>query len=296
MSLARGFAIAFLAALPSLALAYPARFFGENSVPGESTIADTILALQHRVSGKVLKVDRLPREQDFYYECQRLPNVPPTLLCLFNHRLLMNAALSRPTYYLEQEKRILSKEEFLEEVKSSRAEGFNLPLPKVRGFYQQARENVPPTQGAASTPEEVFLRVEERFSREVLKEAALEDGHNYLITAAVTEDLLPTLSHELLHAQYFHDAQYRTIVQAFWRKEVSPAEKQLFRSVLQGSYDVQDEALLMDEFQAYLLMYGSTLEALDPLKNRHQGVLLSHLRASGRLLWADEIPGITAVN
>lgn len=304
---------------------FPLRHAEESTAGEVRNVAEAIFRLQGEVGAKVPRVDRLPRESDFFYQCARLPGLPDTRLCLFNSRLLMNAALARPSYFSENERRVLSQSEYLEEVKGSRAEGFNLGVPTLVEFLRRkaAGEGGPAgssagmaggaassaaSGGASSTAsgegvssgnegtdgllpgEQVFLRVEEKFQAETLQPLAAHGEPAYLITASVTEDLVPVLTHELQHAQFFHDEAFRRAVALYWKNAVNEDDRAAFRKALEGSYDVRDERVMLDEFQAYVLMTSSTLEALEPLARKHGAPLRAALRAERLEPWAGVVP------
>ncbi len=62
------------------------------------------------------------------------------------------------------------------------------------------------------------------------------------------------LHHELSHGAFFTDAAYRAYVARFWTTTLSPAQRQDFRAFLGGEgYDMNDDILMMNEMQAYLI-------------------------------------------
>jgi len=59
--------------------------------------------------------------------------------------------------------------------------------------------------------------------------------------------------HELGHAWYAVNADYQAYARAFWYDVLTPRERDGFRRFLAArSYDVSNEALVIDEAQAYL--------------------------------------------
>jgi hypothetical protein len=61
--------------------------------------------------------------------------------------------------------------------------------------------------------------------------------------------------HEILHAQYFNDVNFRNTVDKFWN-ELSVKERDELRSVIGTQYDASDDFLMRNEFQAYILQPG----------------------------------------
>jgi hypothetical protein len=129
----RSIALCWLLA-PVLACAFPVRHENESTREVGESLRATVNETTARVAARKPRFDRLPRAGDLYYECVALPGLANTTLCLFNIRILMSAALSRVSYYSENEKRVLSDAEMLEQVKQSKALGFNLPVPTVIDF------------------------------------------------------------------------------------------------------------------------------------------------------------------
>jgi len=60
------------------------------------------------------------------------------------------------------------------------------------------------------------------------------------------------VGHEILHAQYFLEENYRESVNTFW-KAMTNKEKKRIRKTLSDVYNKEDEFLMINEFQAYIL-------------------------------------------
>jgi hypothetical protein len=62
------------------------------------------------------------------------------------------------------------------------------------------------------------------------------------------------LRHEMSHGEFFTNEAYRRHSERFWREKLSEAERKLFRKYLsRHGYDPQDETLMINEAQAYLM-------------------------------------------
>ncbi len=62
------------------------------------------------------------------------------------------------------------------------------------------------------------------------------------------------LRHEMSHGEFFTNASYRSHCERFWREKLTEAERKLFREFLSGhGYDPDDESLMINEAQAYLM-------------------------------------------
>lgn len=293
------FAMAWVSLVALEASAHPVRHTNESFVDASVALQETVRELNARVVAKKPRFDRMPREGDLHYECEALPALPTTMLCIFNMRLLMNAALTRASYYSENEKRVLSDAEMLEEVKSSRALGFNLSAPMLEDFQarrDRSREFLASRPSFAVTEalgpvESVFLLTENRFEEEFALPFTAAYPSGYLITAAADDDLITLLGHELQHAQFFHDEAFRDVVERYWRDATTAADKDSFRAALKGAYDVENPRIVLDEFQAYMLMEEPTLSALIPLAQRHREPLRRALEAAGVAPYRERLLG-----
>lgn len=71
------------------------------------------------------------------------------------------------------------------------------------------------------------------------------------ITASVRRTIL---HHELGHGEFFSNPAYAAYCAAFWKETLTEEERQAFRRFLASrNYDARDEALMINEMQAYLL-------------------------------------------
>jgi hypothetical protein len=62
------------------------------------------------------------------------------------------------------------------------------------------------------------------------------------------------LRHELSHGEFFSDPAYADYVRAFWRNNLTQAERAGMRRFLGSEdYDTADEGLMLNEMQAYLM-------------------------------------------
>lgn len=62
------------------------------------------------------------------------------------------------------------------------------------------------------------------------------------------------LRHEMSHGEFFTNEAYRRHCERFWRERLTEAERKRFRDFLsRHGYDPKDEALMINEAQAYLM-------------------------------------------
>jgi hypothetical protein len=88
------------------------------------------------------------------------------------------------------------------------------------------------------------------------------------------------LRHELSHGEFFTNPAYRDYCVGFWQRDLSAAQRRIFRRYLESiGYDPSDEALMANETQAFLMhtpdarafnaaALGMSEKALDALRMR----------------------------
>lgn len=268
-------------ALSSHAAAFPIY----KDAPENYNLALKVNNLLHEaielVRSKRPRTDAFPMPSRYFVKCIDLIKPASTTLCLFNYRVFMNAALDRASFYVEQEKRVQSHAEHLEKVKSSNSAGHDLSADPMKDYltaYGIAK-------GAFSFPQESLaesmVALEEKFwAEEVVPRLALRPGL-ILIAGAVDTDLEPVLSHELQHAQYRTEWNFRQTVHKFWRDDLTTADKDTIKKSLSKGYNTSNEELVIDETQAYLLMRGSQSSLLAHFVPRLSAVLESRLGEVG---------------
>jgi len=71
------------------------------------------------------------------------------------------------------------------------------------------------------------------------------------------------LQHEISHGEYFTNKEYSYYCQEFWKKNLNDAQRESFRDYLDNKYyDKNQEDLMINEFQAYLVYTGTKLSDL----------------------------------
>src|SRR5690606_35840263 len=106
------------------------------------------------------------------------------------------------------------------------------------------------------------------FERDLFENFILPTAKKYenfvLITYATVSSMLwnAVVTHEIMHAQYFLDQEFREIADQFWTEKVSDADKTQVRNTLSQHYDASNEFLMINEFQAYILMADAEFNLL----------------------------------
>ena len=215
-------------------------------------------------------------------ECVDITEIPDVVVCVFNTARFMNFALNRASEWVEVSKKsVLSDHQHTENDLNFRVEGHDLRGADLRAFDQawsKARTSFEPVEREDSLE---VLRIERDFWEAVLRPRLKKTPDLIVLAVAAGTDIEGTLSHEILHAQYFRSKEMRRIVAEYWDASVSAADKDAVKSALRGTYAVDaDPELLVNEFQAYVLMNGAESSQLASIAPAHRARLMTGLAAS----------------
>ncbi len=214
------------------------------------------------------------------FECVEVTDVAETFVCVFNGARFMNAALNRASEYVELERRVLTDQEHIDNGKNALVEGHDLKGADLRAFdaaWRAARPSFAPVEREEWRE---ALAFEDAFWDGFVRPRLGESPDLVLLAVATGTDIEGTLSHEILHAQYFRSAEHRRLVAEYW-STVPEADRKRAKELLRENYDVEDAALLVNEFQAYVLMHRAEEFELATLAKTHREPLRARLRAAG---------------
>jgi hypothetical protein len=224
------------------------------------------------VGAKKPKTDMVPQTKDLYYKCITTP-VAQSLLCVFNVRYLMSAALARASYFYEVEPKVLVGEEALREVQNSKALGYNLPSSVAIQFKQLA---LPQAEAPQESRTFKTLRdTENLFWERTLSPFLAEHPQGYLISIAYDDvDLWPEATHEIWHAVWNENSKMReALVGAFWQNRVSETDRKAILETLKPYYNTNLTSIVLDEFHAYMLMVNASTHLLGPWVPKYAAAL-----------------------
>lgn len=218
-------------------------------------------------------------------ECRETKEIKRTILCLSYMQEDMNYNLARASFFVEgladwpTGEVINHSHRYLLRY-SPMIGGHDLKLTDLLRFYQRVDEVCEETQS-----EDYCLSSHEKeMYNNLITLLSEENEEAVVITFAVHSTLhyYEVVSHEVLHAQYFLDPAYRSVIDEYWENDVSEQDKNLARRSLERYYNVhEDELLLKNEFQAYVLMANAEDNLLWFFLNSHRGPLLDKLKAKG---------------
>lgn len=218
---------------------------------------------------------------DGYTECAEVIEIKGAYLCASGSLKEMNEALARASIYTEglfgvAPKTIVALDSDAYTY-SAMINGHDLRSESLKEFWQdlQAACRIDQRKCPQSKEKELF----EQFIVPKLKE-----GRPFVIVTYALRGGIPwdeVVTHELMHAQYFLEPMFRSVADTFWAQRVSSSDKQAAKEILGVIYNVNDELLLKNEFQAYMLMSGAETSMLPTLVAKYRQPMLDAMKAKG---------------
>lgn len=225
---------------------------------------------------RVPRISQEPKPAAVIYELKQMPGV---YLALFNTVSAMNDAFQRASIAIEQKEWPLRGTQVLGMV----AGGHDLKGTDLLPFAENAKTTReldldPPMplfaeQTAKAEAVRRILFEEEFFTRVILPTIAKRGAENVVFLAASTDaSPLRVVSHEMWHGYYFTNARYANAVREYWSKHLTAEEREQFKKMAKGfAYDIADEELMANEFQAFMLEIP-TLRGNTPQEILHEQV------------------------
>lgn len=202
------------------------------------------------------------------YEIQQMPGV---FLAFFNDIGGMNDAFQRASMQIEQKKWPLNGMGVLGLV----AGGHDLKGVDLAKFWAKAQDSramdlspsLPKFVEASARADSIRrIEAEKDFFEHVILPTLKERGPENVVFLAGASDSgsMRVVSHEMWHGLYFTSSPFRQAVRTYWTQHLQEHEREEFKkmAVLYG-YDSNDDELMGNEFQAYMLqrqslVYGPT--------------------------------------
>lgn len=211
----------------------------------------------------------------------KVKEVADTYVAVFSDQRTMNLALARASIHIEKGQ-LQNDLQHADSRWNRMINGHDLKAKDLREHWR------------VSSNQKVIPR--ESLTRQALKDIELEaefwqsfalpfikkKPNSVLLAVSVDRSYGPTLSHELLHAQYFKNKKFDIAIQDFWQTEVSNSDKVLIKKRLESYYDANNENLIRNEFQAYILMNGAKNSSLlSELVDKYREPLIQFLEQRG---------------
>lgn len=214
--------------------------------------------------------------------CGEIKELRHAFLCVSETKQLMNETFTRMGFYWGSAKGvpagtlIPNSNQILKQFHSI-VTGHNLPGDIIANFLHQAKLENPESDLYLNLSESSFA------SSFILDDRVKALNNKYYLIAVSSENLqssLSTINHELHHARYHLESSVRFVVEEFWKNYMSEADKTVVRSILGQVYNAENEYLIIDEFQAYLLQKGAEAGPMSQFVPRYRLPLLQSLQQS----------------
>lgn len=193
--------------------------------------------------------------------CSPIAELPTTSLCFFKTRPGMNAALSRIAQRLETKRALLTDREHVTNPANQTLDGHDLRVADIAWvLHEHDLSQARLAKDAAPANLEWMVDFERDFREQYLIPLVVHARIDVLLGLVADGDDA-ALHHELLHAAFFTEENYRRVVKVFW-KGLGAEQRAAIKLRLAVAYDVTDETLVLNEVQAYLLMAGAQEELL----------------------------------
>ncbi len=151
--------------------------------------------------------------------------------------------------------------------------GHNLPSPVIKDFFN----DVVGSEDPGLTPNEAEQAVFDNFVNSP-RVTQLRNGF-YLIGFSIQsmKDQKGVLTHEVFHAYTFLNPRYRAVVSDFWKQTVTAEDRASITKEIGLAYNVEDEELVMDEFQAYLIQSNADKDRMRTFVPKYREALIKRL-------------------
>jgi hypothetical protein len=247
-----------------------------------SSIMDSWAQHLDKLTFDLKKVGKYPATG--YTECAEAKEVTGGYVCFAAEKAAINRALVRASLYSEggggvTAGTVVRLDDRVYRAFLLRVEGHDIPSVNLLSFYARLKSmcslskndpNICPDEYEREIFENFILPVAKKRAEFVVITTSLNGGYGYV----------STVSHEIMHAQYFLQPMYRAIVDDFWTKDLADADRERVKKLLRG-YDSTNEFVMRNEFQAYLLMRGGEDAQLGSLIPKFRAELTGRLTKSG---------------
>lgn len=214
-------------------------------------------------------------------ECRWVAELEHVLLCGSGDVGAINAALTRASIFVEMRPRVVvERSDPLYATALSQIAGHDLMkrhpegLPDLVQFYAAVDR-------ACTANRNTCPDASEQAMRELLEGAWAAHRDLVVVTFArhgpIADD--ETVSHEILHAQYFTDPKFREVITDYWWL-LPEEDRATVRRVLASTYSTKNHELMQNEMQAYALMSGGERTRFRALVS-HREALLRRLGERG---------------
>lgn len=219
-------------------------------------------------------------------ECAAVNEIQGAYLCASVHLKHANLALARASIFVEglfdtPKGTVvkLSSSAYLQGV--SDIGGHDLTSDDLATFWQALSQACSSSQSADICP---TPREKEMFNDFILPKIATSE--KFVIISYALHSIIDwpeVVTHEILHAQYFLQPDFRATADHFWTTKVLPDTQSMneIKDALAPYYNVDDEFLLKNEFQAYILMANAENNVLSEVVQKFRQPLMTAMQNHG---------------
>lgn len=224
------------------------------------------------------------QDRDGYTECKRAAEINNVVLCGTYLQRDMNAMLLRATVFAEgmanyPKGSMLTTNDKLLSTHADIIGGHDIKSNDLANFYEAV------TKKCKHNKNYCLNSNEQTFYKNVYFPLQKKDENFVLISFSVQSALTSNqiVSHEFLHAIYFLDPKYKTKISKFWQVKLNRNERNKIKKQLKAlGYNDQDDNLMQNEFQAYMLMDGADDARLASLVPKYEPRIFKYLTQNKR--------------
>lgn len=219
---------------------------------------------------------------DQYVECAEVLEIPSAFICQSHFQKPMNAMFTRMGFFMgagkgTKEGEVLPKADQQLLNFEKLISGHNLSGKSILGFYDA-------TSGLGSADAKSLRAEELSFKKGFVENERVRKLGTAIyvisVSAQNTKSAHDLISHEIYHAQYGLSQKYKSVVEKFWKEEISLKDKEKIRKILGSVYNEAD-SIIIDEFQAYLLQTNAQGDQLGEFVGKYGAKLKQKLKAGG---------------
>jgi hypothetical protein len=221
---------------------------------------------------------------DGYTECRETEEIRSAYLCISNTQKGMNSSLGRASAFIEgvggPRGELVKQTDPTYVSYKTRIGGHDLRGADLLRFNDAVVEACAKSK---DDPAYCYNAYEKDIFENFILPRAKKDPNFVVITFGHTSnmDWREVVTHEILHAQYFIDPKFRAIADQFWNDALEDEDRAEVRDALSAYYDPEDELLMRNEFQAYMLMAGAENNLLREFVSRYRKPLFVDLAKAG---------------
>ncbi len=220
--------------------------------------------------------------EEGYTECAGVNEIVGAYICASYDQVNMNRALGRASFFVEgldgtPAGTVLKAKDPSVERYNRLIGGHDLKSEDLLRFWAAVQSACEKDSSYCATNFEIDL-----FNTFIVPKSQ-EQERFVVITYASQSRMRYTdvVTHEIMHAQYFLDDAFRATADKFWNERVSETDRDAVRQILSSVYDASNELLMINEFQAYMLMADAEQHMLRQFVGKYRQDLMDAMTAQG---------------